>query len=832
MTTPILRIEKVTRRFPGVTALDDVSLDVFRGEVHAVVGENGAGKSTLINILSGVFPPDAGRLVLDGRPVDLANPVAARRSGVVAVHQEAELFGALSVAENMALGVGLPTTRWGFVRWREVHRRARSAVAPLSADLDVRRPASRLSVAERHLSQIAAAVVENARVVLLDEPSSVLTAGETDWLFGQVERLRRAGAGIIYISHRQEEIFRLADRISVLRDGRIVWSGPAGDIDPDRLVSAMVGRNVSLSSSRRRGRPPSGVPRLRVVDAADAVGRFHGVSFEVSAGEIFGVYGLVGSGRSELAQGIFGLRRLSAGRVEVDGRILSGRSPARAVQAGLAYLPEDRLRQSICRGLSVLDNVVLASLKRLGRPPFVNRRLERAAAQRQVEEFRVRLHSLDAPVEQLSGGNQQKVVFARWVLTNPKVLILDEPTRGVDVAAKVEIHALIRRLADQGVAVVLISSELPEVLAHSDRIGIFREGRLVSILDGESATAVSAASLALPRTAAADQADGRKTRPTSRPPIAFRIAHLGLVAAVVLLSAVLAFSTDGRFLTSANLANLVNNLSSRAILAFAAATVIIAGGIDISIGSLFALAAAVGGVAMKSAGGGGVAVAAGIFAGCVVGGLGGAFNAGASLLGRVHPIVVTLGTMTIFRGLLSIVTGGNVLAGLPDAFGALATRSWFGLQGAAWVLIATSLAVHVGLSHTIWGRRIYAVGANPTAAKLVGISRSRTWLSAYAFGGLLVGLAGMLELAQNRTMQTTMGAGYELKAIAAAVVGGAAVQGGRGGAPGVLLGALLLAMIENGLVLWEVSGARYDLVVGGLLLTAVLLDALTRRVEP
>lgn len=828
---PILRIEHVTRRFPGVTALEDVSLDVFKGEVHAVVGENGAGKSTLINIVSGVIQPDAGRLILDGQPADFVNPVSSRRSGVVAVHQEAELFGALSVAENMALGVGLPTTRWGVVRWREVYRRARSAVAPLSVDLDVRQPASRLSVAERHLSQIAAAVDENARVVLLDEPTSVLTAGETDWLFGQVERLRRAGAGIIYISHRQEEIFRLADRISVLRDGRLVWSGRADAIDADGLVSAMVGRSVSLLLSRRTARPHGGAPRLRVVDAADADGGFQGVSFDVSAGEIFGIYGLVGSGRSELAQGVFGLRRLSAGRVEVDGRAIAGRSPARAVQAGMAYVPEDRLRQSICRGLSVRDNVVLASLKRLGRPPFVSRRLENAAAQRQVEEFRVRLRSLDAPVEQLSGGNQQKVVFARWVLTNPKVLILDEPTRGVDVAAKAEIHAMIRRLADQGVAVVLISSELPEVLAQSDRIGVFREGRLVAVLDGASATAVSVASQALPRTVGADLTTRRKPVRSSKSPNAFRIANFGLVAAVVLLAAALAFTTDGRFLASANLANLVNNLSSRAILAFAAATVIIAGGIDISIGSLLALAAAVGGVAMKSAGGGAGAVVIGVLAGCVVGGLGGAFNAGASILGRVHPIVVTLGTMTIFRGLLSIVTGGDVLAGLPDLFGDLATRSWLGLQGAAWVLIAASLAVYVGLSHTIWGRRLYAVGASPTAARLVGISRSRTWLSAYAFGGFLVGVAGMLELAQNRTMQSTMGAGYELKAIAAAVIGGVAVQGGRGGAPGVLLGALLLTMIENGLVLWEVSGAKYDVVVGGLLLTAVLVDVLTRRVE-
>ncbi|MBX9654735.1 ATP-binding cassette domain-containing protein [bacterium] len=827
----ILRIENVTRKFPGVTALEDVSLEIRAGEVHALVGENGAGKSTLINIISGVLQPSSGRLLLDEKPVQFPDPVTARHLGIATVHQEADLFGTLSVAENMAHATGLPTNGLGLVRWGEVYRRAARAVEPLrettGEKFDVRQPASHLSVAERHLSQVAAAVVEKARIVILDEPTSVLTLSETEWLFEQIDRLRTSGVGIIYISHRQEEIFRLADRISVLRDGKLVWSGPKTSIDGDGLVHQMVGRHMDLPTRHPSllTEKPSTI-RLSVKGLSDQEGLFEDIHFSVSAGEVFGLYGLIGSGRTELAQAIFGRRPTSAGVIEVDGKSIVIRRPGDAVKYGIAYLPEDRLRQAVFRGLSIRENAVVATGRKWGWPPFVSKQSETRAATEQAAPFRVKMQSVEDPIEQLSGGNQQKVILARWMLAKPKILILDEPTRGVDVAAKADIHRIVRQLADDGTAVVMISSELPEVLAHSDRIGVFREGKLVKTLSGADATAVNVAAAALPNVHHAND-----TKSASRGISRTRTwTNAGLITAAILLGVVLSSTTNGRFTSSDNLGNLLNNIAPRAILALAATTVIIAGGIDISIGSLLALSAAVGGIAMKSVPG--IAgISLGIMSGVFVGLAGGAINGSITVLGRIHPIVVTLGAMTIYRGLLIIITGGGVVSGLPDGFGTLATAPFLGMRGAVWILIITSLISWLWLEQSKWGRHLYAVGSSPSAARLVGISISWTWLLAFAVAGLLVGIAGMLELAQNRTMQPTMGVGYELRAIAAAVIGGVAIQGGRGNVLGVLLGALLLVMIENGLVLWQVRGAKYDLVIGSLLLIAVLIDRVTRRRE-
>ena len=828
----ILRVEHVTRTFPGVIALEDVTLDIRAGEVHALVGENGAGKSTLINIISGVIPATNGEILLDGKPAGLADPVTARNKGIATVHQEADLFGSLSVAENMAHATGLPTNRLGLVQWGEVYRRAQEAVKPLGeafgAGFDVRQPASHLSVAERHLTQVAAAVVEKARIVILDEPTSVLTLSETEWLFDQINRLRDAGVGIVYISHRQEEIFRLADRISVLRDGKLVWSGPKSSIDADGLVHQMVGRHMDLPTRHPRSSTVSDTPpRLRIRGLSDRAGRFHDVDLAVSRGEVFGLYGLIGSGRTELAHAVFGLRPFANGKIEIDGQPANIKSPGEAVKQGVAYLPEDRLRQAVFRGLSIRENTIIATVRKWGWPPFVSKRIETRVATEQAAPFRVRMRSLENPIEQLSGGNQQKVILARWMLAKPRILILDEPTRGVDVAAKADIHRIVRQLADAGTSVIMISSELPEVLAHSDRIGVFREGRLVKVLDGADATAMNVAASALPTVhhATAEQATSAKPMTRSRV-----WTNAGLIVAALLLGMVLSSTTNGRFTSSDNVGNLLNNIAPRAILALAATTVIIAGGIDISIGSLLALSAAVGGLAMKAIPGQ-LGVGLGIAAGVLVGLAGGALNGSIAILGRIHPIVVTLGAMTIYRGLLIIFTGGGVVSGLPDSFGTLATSSFLGMRGAVWILMAAVLVSWIWLEQTRWGRHIYAVGSSPSAARLVGISKSWTWLLAFAVAGFLVGIAGMLELAQNRTMQPTMGVGYELRAIAAAVIGGVAIQGGRGNVIGVVLGALLLVMIENGLVLWQVKGAKYDLVIGSLLLIAVLIDRVTRRRE-
>jgi ABC-type sugar transport system ATPase subunit/ribose/xylose/arabinose/galactoside ABC-type transport system permease subunit len=721
-----------------------------------------------------------------------------------------------------------------------VRTEARAAIATLGpgTKIDVRWPGARLSVAERHLTQVAAAVAARPRIIVLDEPTASLGEFEAGWLFDQIRQLRDDGAGIIYISHRHEEVFRLADRITVLRDGRRVWTGPAVDTDRAGLVRAMVGRDVPSGRTARPHEPPktrSRTPRLRVRDHTDAERRFEAIDLDLHAGEVLGLYGLIGAGRSEWAQALFGLRSTARGRVEIDGYPHTDLTPRDAVAVGIAYVPEDRLRQAICPGLSVRANMVLNDPAQTGLGPLALAVVETAVTREQVAALGVRLRGIAQPIGELSGGNQQKVVLGRWLLTEPRVLLLDEPTRGVDVAAKAEIHRIVRQVADRGCAVVLISSELPEVTAHSDRIAVFRSGRLAGIFDGRTATPEALAEAALPhpeqpRGKLPGQATGRRRRLRSE----FRGTVAGLFVVLAALAVLLTTTTSGRFQTAANLKGVVENAATLTILALGAAVVIIAGGIDISIGSLLALAAAAGALVMTRVDGSAQGVPLGVFAALGTGAVGGMINASVAIVGRVHPIVVTLGTLTIYRGLLISLTGGHDLGGLPPEFRRLAIGRVppLAVEGSVLIMLAVALVTHIWLSQTRSGRHLYAFGGNPRAARLVGITRGRVWLSAYAAGGLWAAVAGLVELAQNGLMQSSMGSGAELRAIAAAVIGGTAIAGGRGGVAGVVLGALLLSMIQNALVLWEVSRFRYDLVIGGLLVAAVLGDRALRRPAP
>jgi rhamnose transport system ATP-binding protein len=826
----LLELIDISRSFPGVIALDRVSLSVAAGEVHALVGENGAGKSTLINILSGLLAPDSGRMLLDGVDVAWANPVQARRRGIVAVHQEAELFPTLSVAENMALEQGLPVGPAGWVRWKKIFDDADRAVALMGEPLDVQGSAASLSVAQRHMTQIAAAVTQRARLLVLDEPTSALTARETEWLFERIAKLKAAGVGIVYISHRQEDIFQLADRITVLRDGRRVWSGPRESIDRTGLIRHMVGREYTAAGGRRvpaRKFDLACPPRFEVKNFSGADHRFIDISLQAHAGEVLGIYGLVGSGRSEFARAVFGLQARQSGTVEIDGRPQTICSPAEAVAAGIAYLPEDRLREGVFRGLSVRANSVITALAALCRGPLTSAGRERAATATLVNALGIKCHSAEQPVGELSGGNQQKVVLARWLLGQPKVLILDEPTRGVDVGAKAEIHRILGRLAEQGVAIVMISSDLTEVLEHSDRVLVFRSGRAAAEFVADRTTADEVTAAALPLTT---PEPGSRLQAFSGRAAGRMRGEMVLAAAIALIFIALTASTNS-FATSANLWSLLASAAVLTILSLGAAFIILAGAIDISLGSQLALAAAVAGLVLKLPYPTGVIIPAAIAACLATGATLGVTNALLTIAGRVHPIVITLGTMTIYRGLLISLTGGDTITDLPRAFTRWSTSEWLGVNGSAALGFLTAIVAYFVLVHFRCGRHLVALGSSPAAARLAGISRSRSWMLAFGAGGLLAALAGLLELAQTGALQSGMGSGYELQAIAAAVIGGVSISGGRGSVPGVCLGALLLSLIYNAVVLWQISGHHYALITGVLLLVAVLADRVWRRAE-
>ena len=481
---PLLALRGVTKRFGGVTALDGVDFDLCAGEVHALLGENGAGKSTLIKILGGIHRADAGTVLVDGARQSVRGVSDADRLGIRIIHQELSLAPNLSVAENIYLG--REPGRWGLLDRRAMESAAEGLVTRLgmSEIRDVRKTVSDLSVASRQLVEIARALATEARILVLDEPTSSLSESETEILFATLNRLRAQGVGIIYISHRLEEIMRLADRVTVLRDGRTVGTRGIGEVDQHELVRWMVGREI-VDYFHRPDTRPGGV-------ALEARGlrneKVRDVSFELRHGEILGIAGLVGAGRTELARALFGIDRLDAGTLRVDGNEVSIRTPQEALAAGVVLIPEDRQGQGLVMIQTIAFNLALPWAKEwnpFGRP---DPRKRGAIVNRAIDAFGIKISGPDAGMDSLSGGNQQKVLVSRWMEHRPKVLILDEPTRGVDVGAREDMFRIIGRLVEEGMAVLLISSDLVEVLNMSHRVAVYRDGRILSTLPAESAT--------------------------------------------------------------------------------------------------------------------------------------------------------------------------------------------------------------------------------------------------------------------------------------------------------------------------------------------------------
>ncbi len=503
MTDPHVELRQISKVFAGVTALADVSLSIAAGSCHALVGENGAGKSTLGKILAGIHQPDAGEIRLRGQPVRLTSPAVARRHGIAVVHQELAFCPDLSIAENLCLGAW--PTRWGtFLRRGVMHARARAMLSAIGVTLDVATPMRQLSTAQEQMVQIAAAVGAQAELIIFDEPTSSLSDAESQRLFAVMRTLGQRGVTMVYVSHRLAEVLTLCQHVTVLRDGRQVQTLPIAAVTSQRLVELMTGRQLEQRQPRHLEQP-AGAPRLVVRDLASP-GRFAGVNLQVKRGEILGLAGLVGAGRSEVAQALFGLDRNATGHVSVDDQTLPLGNPRAAMHAGVALAPEDRKRQGLILAHSVRENYALASLRQFTRAGLLRRAPERHAAAAACAQLAVRTPSVETAVGALSGGNQQKVVLARWLARAPKVLIVDEPTRGIDVGAKAAVHELLDELARQGAAVLMVSSDLPELLSLCTRLAVMRHGRLV----GEVAREQFSESAVLRLMAGVEQANERR----------------------------------------------------------------------------------------------------------------------------------------------------------------------------------------------------------------------------------------------------------------------------------------------------------------------------------
>jgi rhamnose transport system ATP-binding protein len=478
MTDPILTLSGISKSFPGVRALHDVSLELYAGQVTALIGENGAGKSTLVKTLTGIYQPDAGEIRVGGQLVTLPTAHSASALGITAIHQETVLFDEMTVAENIYLGHA-PRNRFGMIDWRKMRAEAQTTLDSMAAGIDAGIKLKELGIAKKHLVAVARALSIDAQVVIMDEPTAALSQKEIEELYVLIELLKQDGKAILFISHKFDEIYRIADRFTVFRDGEQVGKGFIKDTSQGQIVQMMVGRAVDHIFPQRAALIGQTVLEAKGLSHPT---EFDNVSFTVRKGEILGFYGLVGAGRSEVMQAVFGLTQTSAGTLTLDGQAIAPKSPADAVDAGIVYVPEERGKQGVITGEPIFKNVSLPSLGKTSKAGFLRLAEEFALARTYTERLDLRASSLSQDVSTLSGGNQQKVVIAKWLATLPKVIILDEPTKGIDIGSKAAVHGFMAELVAQGLSVIMVSSELPEVLGMSDRIVVMREGRVIDTL--------------------------------------------------------------------------------------------------------------------------------------------------------------------------------------------------------------------------------------------------------------------------------------------------------------------------------------------------------------
>ena len=876
---PLLVMRGIEKRFNGVPALSAASLEVRRGEVHALIGQNGAGKSTLIKILTGYYSKDAGEIWFDGTPFHAESPKDAQAGGISTIYQEINLVPYRSVAENICLG--REPRRFGFLDWKRMHREAEELLHQFKIKIDVRQPLSAYTTAIQQMVAIARAVSFEAKLVIMDEPTSSLDDHEVSVLFAVIRQLKASGISVIFVSHKLEELYAVCDRVTVMRDGRTVVTGILTGFSRLDLVTTMIGRALesvgdeqtafreSAHSSDQRAR--SSLLAVRNL----AVGRkVIDASLQLTAGEIVGLAGLLGSGRTELARAVFGADKPDRGEMEYDGTAFAPEGPASAITAGIGFCSEDRKLDGIVPDMSVRENLTLALLPHLARAGVVDWDKQREVVEQFVRRLAIKCSSSDQPIRELSGGNQQKVLLARWLCMNPRLLILDEPTRGIDVGAKAEIQSLIGQLASQGLGVLMISSEMEEILEGSDRVFVLREGKTVANLNRQQISEEAIMAAMADGTAALHQGGGPVTPPfngistANRPPLATlaldtveppvplpktfqqepavtklpptrgrilpaarpwlnQLRRRGTLVALFALILFNLFFTP-HFVSWQTLNVNLTQVCTIVIVAVGMTLVIGTAGIDLSVGSLMAISGALAPIIFLGKWVPiplGVGVTLAFIVPVLVAGLFGWFNGWLITRFRIQPIVATLVLFIAGRGIAQVLTNGNLQPFTVPSFQVIGLGRPFGIPfqailmallvgGAAWVL-----------HRTVFGRQLLAIGGNEEAARLSGIPVTRVKRSVYLISGLCAGIAGLIVIAINSSSDANLvGLGMELDAIAAVAVGGTRLTGGHATVVGTLLGALIIQLVRYTLLANGVPDSVAHVVKGGIIVASVWIQ--------
>jgi galactofuranose transport system ATP-binding protein len=872
---PLLQMRGIDKSFNGIPALIGASLEVEPGEIHALIGQNGAGKSTLIKILTGYYSKDAGEIIFNGAPFSASSPKAAQEGGISTIYQEINLIPYRSVAENIFLS--RERRRFGFLDWGRMHQEAEELLSRFRVKVDVRQSLSQCSTAIQQMVAIARAVSFDSKLVIMDEPTSSLDDHEVAVLFQVIRQLKSSGVSVIFVSHKLDELYAVCDRVTVMRDGRTVVTGTLTSLSKLSLVTTMIGRELESATSKQTAFGEAGGARDRISNTSllsvrnlSLGRRVSDASLEVRAGEIVGLAGLLGSGRSEVARAVFGAERADKGAMEFNGTPFTPRAPANAIAAGIGYCSEDRKFDGIVPDLSVRENLTLALLPLLARTGVVDESEQAKVVEKFVQRLRIKCASVDQPIRELSGGNQQKVLLARWLCLNPRLLILDEPTRGIDVGAKAEIQSLIAQLAVDGLGVLMISSEMEEVVEGSDRVFVLREGRTVAEFSGErideesimAAMADGTAALHARAPASTNgssllEGDALSSRsepgemmdestpavaehraPEAAPPMERPVAKAageqrfkrllaknGTLVALLLLIVFNALRTP-HFLSWQTLNVNLTQVCTIVIVAVGMTLVIGTGGIDLSVGSLMAIAGALAPLIFLNKSippGWGVPLA--FVVPVLVSGLFGSFNGWLITRFRIQPIVATLILFIAGRGIAQVVTNGNLQPFSKPAFQVIGLARPFGIPLQA-ILMALIVAIAVwALRFTVFGRQLVAVGGNEEAARLSGVPASRVKLVVYLISGLCSGLAGLIVIAINSSSDANLvGLGMELDAIAAVAVGGTPLTGGRASVVGTLIGALIIQLVRYTLLANGVPDAAALVVKAAIIVSAVFIQ--------
>jgi galactofuranose transport system ATP-binding protein len=873
----------IEKRFNGVPALSGASLEVGWGEVHALIGQNGAGKSTMIKILTGYYTKDAGEIWFNGAPFHADSPKNAQAGGISTIYQEINLIPYRSVAEN--IGLGHAPRRFGFLDWQRMHREAEELLARFKVEIDVRQPLSAYTTAIQQMVAIARAVSFEAKLVIMDEPTSSLDDHEVAVLFDVVRQLKASGVAVIFVSHKLEELYVVCDRVTVMRDGRTVLSGALAGFAKLDLVTTMIGRTLesagdeqtafreSAHAERRTGSRLLNVRNLsvgrKVTDA----------SLQLSAGEIVGLAGLLGSGRTELARAVFGADRPDGGGMEYDGTAFAPGTPAAAIGVGIGFCSEDRKLDGIVPDMSVRENLTLALLPYLARAGVVDREKQLEVVDRFIRRLAIKCSSSDQPIRELSGGNQQKVLLARWLCMNPRLLILDEPTRGIDVGAKAEIQSLIGQLAAEGLGVLMISSEMEEILEGSDRVFVLREGKTVANLERAqiSEEAIMAAmadgTTALrpgdnPVTAAFNgmTRDGQtapaavpvkpyenlvpppkldeqgpvpttaKVRKVRTHPAAWpwvnQLRRRGTLVALLALILFNLFFTP-HFVSWQTLNVNLTQVCTIVMVAVGMTFVIGTAGIDLSVGSLMAISGALAPIIFLGKWVPvplGIGVTLAFIVPVIVTCLFGWFNGWLITRFRIQPIVGTLILFIAGRGVAQVLTNGNLQPFTVPSFQFIGLGRPFGIPFQAFLMVLLVVCAAWVLRQTVFGHQVMAIGGNEEAARLCGIPVNRVKRSVYLISGFCAGIAGLIVIAINSSSDANLvGLGMELDAIAAVAVGGTRLTGGYATVIGTLLGALIIQLVRYTLLANGVPDSVAHVVKGGIIVASVWIQQRAQR---